>query len=279
MQPIRKQRVAGAASACPASSSFSAISCFPVCCRETSRRRRFAARVCLGIMLLSALGAYPADAGTALMSVPGAFETGGPFAAWIADAARRFDIPASWISDVMRVESRGDARAVSPKGAMGLMQLMPETWADLRLRYGLGGDPFDPRDNILAGAAYLRELHDRFGDRGFLGAYNAGPARYEAFLAAGRPLPDETRAYLAALAPVTAGGAAQAPLAVAPVVPSSAEAPLFVLLAAHSSPARPLSLAVQHERSSAVARVADLTGFVPQSTGLFVAVSHQNSTP
>ncbi len=95
------------------------------------------------------------------------------------------------------------------------MQLMPETWADLRLRYGLGSDPFDPRDNILAGAAYLRELHDRFGDSGFLAAYNAGPARYEAFLATGRPLPDETRAYLGALAPLTAGGSAETRLAVA----------------------------------------------------------------
>ena len=46
---------------------------------------------------------------------------------------------------------------------MGLMQIMPKTWAELRARYGLGADPFDPRDNILAGAAYIRELHDRYG--------------------------------------------------------------------------------------------------------------------
>jgi soluble lytic murein transglycosylase-like protein len=67
-------------------------------------------------------------------------------------------IPASWIRAVLQAESGGAARALSPKGAMGLMQIMPETWATLRLRYGLGADPFDPHDNILAGAAYLREL-------------------------------------------------------------------------------------------------------------------------
>jgi Transglycosylase SLT domain len=156
---------------------------------------------------------------------------------------------------------------------------MPETWAELRLRYGLGGDPFDPRDNILAGAAYLRELHDRFGDPGFLAAYNAGSARYEAFMATGRPLPDETRAYIGTLAPLTAGGGAKTRLAVASEAPSWSEAPLFVLLAAHPSAAHGLSFAVQRERSSAVARVADLTGFVPRSTGLFIAVSDQNSTP
>ncbi len=84
-----------------------------------------------------------------------------PYAALIAEAAQRFAIPAAWIRAIMRVESRGDRRAVSPKGAMGLMQLMPETWAALRARYGLGRDAFDPHDNILAGAAFLREMHDR----------------------------------------------------------------------------------------------------------------------
>ena len=75
----------------------------------------------------------------------------------------------------MRVESLGDPLALSPKGAMGLMQIMPDTWSELRSRYGLGADPYDPHDNIIAGAAYLRELHDRYGERGFLAAYNAGP--------------------------------------------------------------------------------------------------------
>src|SRR3546814_9197460 len=73
----------------------------------------------------------------------------------------------------MRAESAGDVRAVSHAGAMGLMQIMPATWTYLRGRYGLGDDPYHVRDNIIAGTAYLRELHDRFGSPGFLAAYNA----------------------------------------------------------------------------------------------------------
>ena len=119
---------------------------------------------------------------------------------FIADAARRFALPAHWISRVMRVESSGNVRAVSSAGAMGLMQIMPATWKELRVHYHLGHDPFDAHDNILAGAAYLRELYDRYGSPGFLAAYNAGPERYEEYLA-GRPLPRETLAYVAKLAP------------------------------------------------------------------------------
>ncbi|MDR6530276.1 soluble lytic murein transglycosylase-like protein [Caulobacter rhizosphaerae] len=113
-------------------------------------------------------------------------------------AAARFDLPSDLIEAVIAAESGGRARAVSPAGAMGLMQLMPGTWSDLRARLGLGADPFDPADNILAGAAYLRDLLDRYGAPGFLAAYNAGPTRYEASLA-GRPLPLETRLYVARL--------------------------------------------------------------------------------
>jgi hypothetical protein len=120
----------------------------------------------------------------------------------IAEASQRFGVPVHWIRAVMQVESRGDKGAVSPKGAMGLMQVMPETYAELRLRHHLGEDPFAPRDNIMAGAAYLREMRDRFGPSGFLAAYNAGPGRYEEYLKRGRPLPEETRNYVAALAPI-----------------------------------------------------------------------------
>ncbi len=81
------------------------------------------------------------------------------------------------------------------------MQIMPQTYAELRFRYHLGADPYAPRSNILAGAAYLHELHDRYGPAGFLAAYNAGPGRYEDYLMCGRPLPQETRNYVAALAP------------------------------------------------------------------------------
>ncbi|CAN7480154.1 lytic transglycosylase domain-containing protein [Caulobacter sp. LjRoot300] len=110
-------------------------------------------------------------------------------------AAARFGLPATLIETVIAAESGGQPRAVSPAGAMGLMQLMPGTWTMLRLRLGLGSDPFDPADNVLAGAAYLRELLDRYGAPGFLAAYNAGPGRYEASLE-GRPLPLETRLYV-----------------------------------------------------------------------------------
>jgi len=135
----------------------------------------------------------------------------------IAAAAHRFDIPEAWIAAVMRAESGGQATMDgepirSPAGAMGLMQVMPQTYAALRARYGLGADPYAPRDNILAGAAYLRELLDRYGVPWFLAAYNAGPARLDAFLRTGRALPAETQRYLAALAPQIGGtsGALQA---------------------------------------------------------------------
>lgn len=114
---------------------------------------------------------------------------------FIADAAQRFGIPAPWIVAVMRAESANDPRAVSHAGAMGLMQVMPDTWDHLRARHGLGRDPFDPRDNILAGTAYLREMWDRYGTvAAMLAAYNAGPGRYDAYLQTGRVLPAETRA-------------------------------------------------------------------------------------
>jgi len=133
-----------------------------------------------------------------------------PYADHVADAARRFGIPEAWIWAVMRVESGGNSRAVSRAGAMGLMQLMPATWAGLRIRYSLGPNPFDVRDNIMAGAAYLREMHDRYGNASaMLAAYNAGPGRYDDFVSRGRPLPPETVDYLAKLALIvgTAGAA------------------------------------------------------------------------
>lgn len=117
----------------------------------------------------------------------------------IDQAAARVALPPEWIRAVMHVESRRDTHAISAKGAMGLMQIMPATWQELRRDLALGTDPFNPRDNILAGASYLRLLHDRYGDAGFLAAYNAGPGRYEAHLATGQPLPHETRDYVASV--------------------------------------------------------------------------------
>ena len=122
---------------------------------------------------------------------------GGSISAAVEEASVRFGLPVSWIEAVIAAESGGNADALSPKGAMGLMQLMPLTWRELRAELGLGVDPWDRRDNIIAGAAYLRRLYDRFGRRGFLAAYNAGPTRYQAMLDSGRKLPAETLAYVA----------------------------------------------------------------------------------
>lgn len=134
-----------------------------------------------------------------------------PWSPHISDAAKRFAIPERWIRAVMHVESVGDVHAVSRKGAMGLMQIMPATWEELRAKHRLGDDPFDPHDNILAGAAYLREMLDRFGRNGFLAAYNAGPRRYAEHLSTGRPLPPETIDYARKLSSLI-GGTAPVPL-------------------------------------------------------------------
>jgi hypothetical protein len=127
---------------------------------------------------------------------------GDPWGPYIQEASKRFDVPDVWIREVMHVESGGyqfrasGALTTSPVGAMGLMQLMPETYDELRGRYGLADDAFDPHNNILAGAAYMREMYDAFGTPGFLAAYNAGPARLEDYLTHNRALPDETRRYV-----------------------------------------------------------------------------------
>lgn len=122
----------------------------------------------------------------------------------IDQAAARCGVPADWIARVMRAESGGrttlDGHPItSHAGAMGLMQLMPGTWAEMRTALSLGDDPHDPRDNIVAGACYLRMMHDRFGYPGLFAAYNAGPGRYAEVLTGRRSLPAETRAYLVAV--------------------------------------------------------------------------------
>lgn len=122
----------------------------------------------------------------------------------IAEAAARFGVPEAWIRRVMQAESGGRTELngrpiVSHAGAMGLMQLMPGTWREVRALLGLGADPHDPRDNILAGTFYLRAMYDRFGYPGLFAAYNAGPRRYAEHLATGRRLPRETVAYVSAI--------------------------------------------------------------------------------
>jgi len=210
---------------------------------------------------------------------PGVTATADQVAGFVAEASQRFGIPASWIRAVMRAESFGDVRALSPKGAMGLMQIMPATWAGLRLRYGLGADPYNAHDNIIAGAAYLRELHDRYGAPGFLAAYNAGPARYEDHLATGRPLPAETRAYVALLTPLTGGGSADDAMVVAVLARSWTQAPLFAARAQNSPTRAQPSPDPQSGQSSIGGAAEDWTALAPQSDGLFVRTSGRNPRP
>ncbi|MCP3402812.1 transglycosylase SLT domain-containing protein [Bradyrhizobium sp. CCGB20] len=162
---------------------------------------RSGARVWAIVSLLSIFGVphSAALAESGAVAVRTVNQASNSFAAFVNDASERFAVPVNWIGSVINIESAGDVHARSPRGAMGLMQIMPATWAELRERYNLGSDPYDPHDNILAGTAYLRELFDRYGWPGVFAAYNAGPARYEEHLAGGS-LPDETRAYVAKLA-------------------------------------------------------------------------------
>ncbi len=126
---------------------------------------------------------------------------GDPWGPYISEASLRFGVPQQWIRAVMRQESGGREDALSSAGAMGLMQVIPSTYATLRATYGLGDDPYEPHDNIMAGTAYIKEMYDRYGSPGFLAAYNAGPNRLDSYLANGTPLPDETVGYLSNIAP------------------------------------------------------------------------------
>ncbi|WP_244426348.1 lytic transglycosylase domain-containing protein [Rhizobium sp. PDO1-076] len=189
----------------------------------------------------------------------------------ITDAARRFAISERWIGAVMQAESDHDPLAVSPKGAMGLMQIMPATWMELSTRYQLGGDPYQPRDNIFAGAAYLAELHDLYGSPGFLAAYNAGPGRYEKHLVSDEPLPAETVDYVAKIMSLIDGDkAAPKGTVVHPSRPSWSIAPLFVArsLAGNSDDNKTVNR--PSDRSSSARTIVDLSALAPPSDGLFV---------
>ena len=120
----------------------------------------------------------------------------------ISEASKRFGVPRDWIIEVMRQESggrtvlQGDLPITSEKGAMGLMQVMPETYRDMRLDHRLGQDAYDPRNSVLAGAAYLKFLHGKYGYPALFAAYNTGPGNLEANLLGKKNLPQETIAYL-----------------------------------------------------------------------------------
>lgn len=182
--------------------------------KDVPRTRHAAFRrimpACVAVIIL-ALSGVAGHAEQAVMTSPvsASAERHGdaePWAASITEASRRFDIPERWIRAIIRAESDDDARAVSPKGARGLMQIMPPTWDELRALHRLGDDPFDAHDNIIAGTAYLRALYDRYGMPGALAAYNAGPARYEEHKLLGVALSRETLAYLDTLALIFGSG-------------------------------------------------------------------------
>ncbi|MBV8800759.1 MAG: lytic transglycosylase domain-containing protein [Alphaproteobacteria bacterium] len=137
----------------------------------------------------------------------------------IEEASARFHVPASWIRAVMQMESGGrtmttpDKPITSPVGAVGLMQLMPGTYDEMRQQYKLSPNAFDPHDNIMAGAAYLRWLRAKYGFPAMFVAYNDGPGNLEAHQGHGRVLPQETRNYISkicAMLGVAAGTATTA---------------------------------------------------------------------
>ena len=236
-------------------------------------------RTCRWVALLSAVGVLAlspvsALAGPQPLAAVRTPEPAPTLQDLIAEAARRFGVPASWIAEVMQVESRGRANALSPKGAIGLMQVMPETYADMRARYGLGANPWDPRDNVLAGAAYLRLLYDRYGAPGFLVAYNAGPGRWDDYRLRARPLPSETVAYLARLGPVVGGSVLPMPTFAGWAAPRTPFAsPIFVRLASISAP-------VQTTDREQIVRIIDANAsVVGRSDAIFVTRQRAAAAP
>lgn len=203
-----------------------------------------------------------------------------PYTVHITEAAQRFGIPERWIRAVLRAESAGDARAISPVGAMGLMQVMPDTWVALRVRYRLGRDPYDASDNIMAGAAYLRELWDRYGNvTAMLAAYNAGPGRYDDHRSTGRALPAETRAYVATLAPVLGGALVPETTVENPAPPPDwREAAIFVARSTDARPAVVSSFGAQSDDSRTTAPVHPPVDEDAQRGGIFIARASIGST-
>jgi soluble lytic murein transglycosylase-like protein len=122
---------------------------------------------------------------------------------FVAKASHHAGVPAAWINAVMRVESGGRTMLtetqpmISSKGALGLMQVLPQTYQEMRAQYKLGPNPFDPKDNINAGAGYLRWLRTKYGYPTMFAAYNAGPGQVDDTLAGGKRLPAETQVYVA----------------------------------------------------------------------------------
>ena len=258
--------------------------------RFASRCRRGAVRFAGASALMGSFTfLFPAVTTLAVMPVAAvaAQPAGHPYATHVTEAAARFGISEAWIWAVMRAESNGDPAAISRAGAIGLMQVMPGTWADLTARHGLGNNPWDVRANIHAGAAYLRAMFDRYGDlTAALAAYNAGPGRVDDWRLRGRPLPAETIAYVARIAPMLGTSGIASPAVVpafprASVAPSWRDAALFVLRAddmANDSGVAAASQSIPQSDDTTVALLAPPSApsrraVTSGSPGLFVPLS------
>ncbi|WP_367160940.1 transglycosylase SLT domain-containing protein [Kozakia baliensis] len=193
---------------------------------------------------------------------PGSSED--PWGPYIEEASKRFDVPEPWIRAVMMQESggrlfdRNGQFTTSVPGAMGLMQLMPPTYDDMREQYALGDDAYDPHDNIMAGTAYIRQMYDIYGSPGFLAAYNDGPGSVDSYLRRGRPLPRETRRYVASIGPQIIGiwpnSRSTADLMVAQHDPNAASP---VMVAQNTAQARAVRDAWQHHAATMTANADD----------------------
>ena len=129
----------------------------------------------------------PKAAPRAASALPG----GGWMTGYVDRVSRANDLPPALVHAIIKAESNGQRKAVSPKGAKGVMQLMPFTSKRLRV-----SDPFDPIENIEGGIRYIKELLVTFeGDlTNTIAAYNAGPAAVRKY--GGVPPYQETRLYV-----------------------------------------------------------------------------------
>jgi len=144
---------------------------------------------------------------------------------------------------------------------MGLMQLMPGTWVRLRIQLHLGPDPFDPADNIRAGARYLRELYDQYGLEGAIAAYHSGPARYEEHLRTGKALPDSTLNYLSRV--------------LASINRKAADEPLFV----QQSSRMKAGMSTRDVSTSAALSGRSWAEELTPSQSLFISLKHADRLP
>ena len=237
-----------------------------------AKMRRGAIAVVTATMLLGPFHASGQSSAVSLKTLlPPSQSVPSPVDKWmplIMRASSRFAIPAVWIRAVMRMESDGQtmqngAPIMSPAGAMGLMQVMPGIYAEMRTRYDLGDNPYDPQDNIAAGTAFLREMYLRYGYPDLFAAYNAGPARFDDYLYGEAALPPETMAYLKAL------GQFQF---------ADTQAAYFSAGRGDDSAYRSIDVIVGRV-SSLTQAAPGVAGFAPSSGGLFVALQTQISVP